>query len=67
VRIKGERHDGTTIGYLFGAIEQSLMTFMYAIEDSDDYYGRLAHGFNPALPSSLPQKLQQVLPYQVNF
>jgi hypothetical protein len=37
--IKGQRNNLATIGNLFGPIEESLMSLMYAIENSDDYYG----------------------------
>jgi hypothetical protein len=37
--IKGQRNNCATISDLFGSIEESLVSLMYAIEYSDDYYG----------------------------
>jgi hypothetical protein len=39
MRVKGQCNDFATIGDFLGAIEESLVPLMYAIEDSDDYYG----------------------------
>jgi hypothetical protein len=39
MRVKGQCNNLATIGNLFGSIEERLVSLMYAIENSDDYYG----------------------------
>jgi hypothetical protein len=44
VWVKGQGNNRATICDFLGAIEKSLMSFMNAIEDSDDYNAGLGHG-----------------------